>query len=368
MQMANELRVLTSARGIAAWFVVLYHVRLAAAPTLGPDLVGLFAYGYLAVDFFFMLSGFVIWLNYVDRLRAQGIAGIPVFLRRRLARIYPLHFAMLCCAMLFVAGNWLTGRGIPAGYPLAELPYHLLLIQNWGFTEHLSWNDPAWSISCEFAAYLLFPLLVLTIDWRKLPAAALVAIAAALILLRHGLMAAADATRLGSDIPRFGLLRGATQFVVGSIICALWLRWRDRAAAAGSAAFVVCLGAFLLFLSGGSETLLMPIAFAGLLLTLALAAEHPFNPLRSKLVHYLGEISYATYMVHFLLFVAFKLAFVSDVQDIGPRLLAAFLGLTLLASAGLYHFVERPAQRWLNGRGPRGVHRDSTISINAAVN
>ena len=58
-----ELRPLTSLRGIAAWMVVLYHVRVAAARTLGPSVVGLAAKGYLAVDFFFMRSGFVLWLN-----------------------------------------------------------------------------------------------------------------------------------------------------------------------------------------------------------------------------------------------------------------------------------------------------------------
>lgn len=368
MQTTTELRALTSARGIAAWFVVFYHIRSAAAPTLGRELVGIFAYGYLAVDFFFMLSGFVIWLNYADRLRAQGLAGVPTFLRRRLARVYPLHFVMLCAALLFVAVNWMTGRGVPEGYPLAELPYHLLLIQNWGFTEYLSWNDPAWSISCELAAYLAFPLLVMVVDWRKLSTILLLAIAAALILILHGAMAAVGETRLGADIPRFGLLRCLTQFAIGSILCALWLRWRERPLAAGLTSALAGAAAFLLFLYGFSETFLIPVAFGGLLLALALTAEHPLNPLRSKLIHYLGQISYATYLVHFLLFVAFKLAFVSDAHDIGPGLLVAFLGLTLIASVGLYHLVERPAQRWLNGSAGNKVQRDSTISINAAVN
>ena len=67
----GELRALTSVRGIAAWFVVLYHIRLSIAG-LSPDWVAVFAKGYLAVDFFFLLSGFVIWLTWSDRLRAGG--------------------------------------------------------------------------------------------------------------------------------------------------------------------------------------------------------------------------------------------------------------------------------------------------------
>jgi peptidoglycan/LPS O-acetylase OafA/YrhL len=368
MQTTVELRPLTAVRGLAAWFVVFYHVRLAAVPTLGPDLVTIFARGYLAVDFFFMLSGFVIWLNYADKLQAGGLASVPGFLWRRLARVYPLHLFMLGGAMLFVAAHWVAGRPLPSAYPLTELPYHLLLIQNWGFTDHLRWNDPAWSISCEFAAYLLFPLLVAIVDWRRLPTAALVLVAAGLILLLHIVMTAAGAPHLGYDIARFGLLRCLTQFAVGTILCALWLRWRERPTTPAIGAALLGSGAFILFVSGGPETLLMPLAFAGLLLALALTGEHPRNPLGGKLIHYLGEISYATYMVHFLLFVAFKLAFVSDAHDIGAGRLAAFLGLTLAASVFLYHCVERPAQRWLNRRISGQAQRDSTISTSAAVN
>ena len=64
MQIRHELRPLTSARGIAAWYVVLYHVRLSASGTLPQGVIDFLAKGYLAVDFFFVLSGFVIWLNY----------------------------------------------------------------------------------------------------------------------------------------------------------------------------------------------------------------------------------------------------------------------------------------------------------------
>jgi peptidoglycan/LPS O-acetylase OafA/YrhL len=332
----TELRALTSVRGLAAWFVVFYHIRLSIAglPVVVRDV---FAKGYLAVDFFFLLSGFVIWLTWHDRVR--GNAG--VFLRKRIARIWPLHLVVLAGAVALALVLKATGRGNPGGYPFAQLPLHIVLIQNWGFTDRLAWNDPSWSISAELAAYLLFPLLARAVDWRRLPSWVLLAVAAAILLLLHLAM---DAPTLGTDIARFGLLRCLTEFATGTIACALWLRWRGKnrtpiVAAAG----VVLLLAWAL---GAPETLVAPVAFACLLLVLALTSGA--TPLECRAIHYLGEISYATYLGHFMLWVLFKLAFVSDAAAVPPVLIALYLALVLAASVALYHLVERPAQRWIN--------------------
>ena len=67
-------------------------------------------------------------------------------------------------------------------------------------------------------------------------------------------------------------------------------------------------------------------------------------------LHYLGQVSYATYLSHWLLFFAFKLVFVSDPRAVPPALIALYLLLVLVASVALYHGVERPAQRWLTAR------------------
>ncbi|WP_299323556.1 acyltransferase [Parasphingopyxis sp.] len=344
-----DLAALTALRGIAAWYVVLYHIRTSSADLLPPFLLDIFAKGYLAVDFFFLLSGFVIWLSYRDRIAENGIAAIPGFLARRFARIYPLHFVILCGAMVFALVLAATGRSSPEAYPWQELPLHLLLIQNWGFTTALSWNDPAWSISVEMAAYLLFPLIALGTDWRAISTPILLALIGLFALALHSFFVAMDAPILDANITQTGLLRCLIQFTIGTILCALWLRWRDRAIAmaALSAAGGIAVGA--LALTGViAETLAVPLAFSGLLLTAALTATMPRNPLAARPLHYLGEISYATYLAHFLLFVLFKLLFVDDSGQIGAGGLAGFLVLTFIVSALLYHLVERPAQRTLN--------------------
>lgn len=344
----GELRALTSVRGIAAWFVVLYHIRLSIAG-LSPDWVAVFAKGYLAVDFFFLLSGFVIWLTWSDRLRAGGWRMVPQFLQKRVARIWPLHLFMLACAVGLALLLAATGRANPTDYPFGELPLHIFLLQNWGFTDHLAWNDPSWSISAELGAYLLFPLLALAIDWRRVPTWAVLAAIGALLVLLHALIADAGALNLGHDISRFGLMRCVLEFASGTAVAALWVRWRETPmvpawTSAGIAALMLAGWA----VGTMSETLAAPAAFAAILLLLALTSGKSGNPLEIGLLHYLGEISYATYLGHFLLFVVFKLAFVSDANAVPPLLIALYLTLVLVSSIALYHLVERPAQKWVN--------------------
>jgi len=344
--MKHELRALTSVRGIAAWLVVLFHLRKSIDGLPAPAMDFL-AKGYLAVDFFFLLSGFVIWMSYADRIRAQGLAAVPEFLKRRIARIWPLHLFMLGVAVALALLLTLTGREA-THFPLAELPLHIVLLQNWGFTSDLTWNDPAWSISCELGAYLVFPLLALAIDWRRIPTYAILTGIMALLVLLHTLFAANHATALGQAIPKLGLLRCILEFASGTAICALWIRWRDHWVE--PAAIAATLSAILLAAWIGGilpETLAVPAAFAAALLALAVTAGRRGNPLESAPLHYLGEISYATYLGHYMLWFAFKLVLV-DTPKVGWPTIALFLALVLPFSAALYHFVERPAQHWIN--------------------
>jgi peptidoglycan/LPS O-acetylase OafA/YrhL len=346
MTQRYELKALTGARGIAAWLVVLFHLRFMMQGVGGAT--GPLSYGYLAVDFFFVLSGFVIWLTYGERLREGGLAAIPEFLKRRVARVWPLHLFMLACAVPFALALAMSGRPDWQQYPPAELPLHFLLLQNWGFTDRLTWNVPAWSISCELAAYLVFPFLVMAIDWRKLPTLALLGAAAVFAALIWAVFAATGATVLGQNIMTIGVPRCLGEFALGTIMCALWLRWRDAPvlpALASAATGIALLTAHIAGLL--PQTAAIPLAFAALVLALALTSGMRGNLLESAPIHYLGEISYATYLGHWLLWMAFKLVFIQGHSMSWP-LFILFVAMVLASSAFLYHFVERPAQRWLN--------------------
>jgi len=342
----GELRSLTSARGIAAWLVVIYHIRSGA--NWAPAWLMEFAHkGYLAVDFFFLLSGFVIYLSAHKAMLSGGAGAVPAFLARRFARIYPLYGVMLGLTVAFALLLRATGRE-DGNYPWAELPLHIVMMQNWGFTPALSWNHPAWSISAEFAAYLLFPLLILCTPITRLRRPNLLAAMIVLLAILHLALNAFGEQTLGGDIPRFGLLRCLIEFSCGALLCAFWLRGPDRDGRAMAIAFAGATMFWSQWLLGlGSETWAFPAGAACLILALAHASTLRRNPLHWAPLHYLGEISYATYMAHFMLFIWFKIAFVTDARAIPPVTMAAFLALAFAASVLLYHLVERPGRRWL---------------------
>lgn len=345
-----ELRALTGARGIAAWLVVFYHLRLSLPPVPDPVMT-VIAKGYLAVDFFFVLSGFVIALSWRSRIEQRGWAAVPGFLKRRFARVWPLHAVVLTGGAVMAAALWATGRHLPDDFPFAELPLHYLLIQNWGLTRSLSWNDPAWSISAEFAAYLLFPLLVLAAAKLHLPAAARIGgialIAAALATANW----ARGAAGLNVDIAHFGVIRCLAGFAIGMLVHAFW------SSCSGLGPLVVVAGVAGIGWASGwaGEALAVPLLFAAIVF--ALAARDP-RWLGGAMLHRLGEWSYATYLAHFLMWKAFKLVFVHAPGPVAWPLIALYFVLLIAASALLYRFVELPAQAWINRSAARSGTRE----------
>lgn len=357
----RHLGALTGIRGIAAWAVVLYHIRLSLAALLPDRAIAVLARGYLAVDQFFILSGFVIWYNYADRIRAGGWAEARLFLWRRFARVWPLHGAVLAAFVALAALLLATGRDA-TGYPLAQLPLHIALVQNWGLTDALAWNHPAWSISTELAAYLLFPGVVLAARWERWPSRALYALALALAASVQLIFAAHGHAALGQDIPALGLWRCLPEFALGMVLCILWRRWSARGVHAARA-----LLAALLWIAVGlawrlPETALVPGLFFLMLAALALDRGLAARLLGGRALTWLGEISYSTYLAHYLLFILWKLAFVDASLQLGWAGLAGYLALVCAVSAALYHGLEQPAQRWLNARPPRWAARAAPLA------
>ena len=336
----GELLALTSIRGIAAWWVVLFHLRLLLVPWLPTAAIGVLDQGNLAVDLFFVLSGFVIALNYGDRLAADWRATGD-FLFRRFARIYPLHFLILCGFAAYAGAAILFGsatlEGQDPGYFLASL----FLVQNWGFIHALKWNVPAWSISTEACAYLLFPFLLRLAAPARRPSWLL-----ALLVLLLGLSVPAFFAATGYDfpnaVPETGLFRCLAQFAMGVLLFELYRRLRGRRLAPLLIGAAAALG--LAYAALGLPV--VALAWAALVLGLALARD---DLLGNPILVWLGRISYATYLCHYLALTIFKFLFVETGRPVPLALLGLYLLAVLTASALLYHRFERPAQKWLLG-------------------
>src|ERR1700676_2561786 len=160
----SDIRALTGLRGVAAMLVVVYHFWPAADIT-SAWLKWTVGRGYLWVDLFFVLSGYVIALNY-GRLFAHGFSWSVFlgFLVRRFARIYPLYIVLLGAQILYtitIYGGFKetdARAAVTVTHPALDIPANPFLVQSLGISRSII--NQAWSISTEFAAYLCFPIFV----------------------------------------------------------------------------------------------------------------------------------------------------------------------------------------------------------------
>ena len=172
MNEGKRFDVLDSWRGIAACLVALYHFRTRTYSHLTD--VALLRNSYLFVDFFFVLSGFVIATNYQQRL-IEGF-GIWRFALLRFGRLYPLHVSMLGILILHQLANSMSGLRTIAPFQVPHqsadtIIANLLLIHSLGVFDFLTWNWQSWSISTEFYTYILYALAIGVIKdriWRVL--------------------------------------------------------------------------------------------------------------------------------------------------------------------------------------------------------
>lgn len=162
---AKEIRSLTGLRGVAACYVMAYHFRTGWNPPRA--IAELVNHGYLAVDLFFVLSGFVLTLTYGRRVATW--AEYRGFLVKRLGRVYPLYFIATLGALFL----WCDVGSV------GTLTANALLVQSWGLAD--PYLAPTWSISTELAAYIAFPALAIVM-LRRTDTAALCAILAACAL------------------------------------------------------------------------------------------------------------------------------------------------------------------------------------------
>jgi peptidoglycan/LPS O-acetylase OafA/YrhL len=339
----GELRALTGLRGVAALLVVVYHftwfwVPPGWAATLVHHL-------YLMVDLFFVLSGYILARQYGAGFRGwPGFAAFGDFLGRRIARVWPLY------ALGTVAAAFLLQP--PAARGPGAILANVAMVQSWGLAS--SMNAPAWSISTEWTAYLLFPLLVPACLGGTRRWAVLAGLLAAAMVIGLSVVPTpwlGQAVRIGPlDINGWRspapILRCLADFTLGL------LAFRAPAGSGGlhrrAAAAWVLAGVVVLAFIPRSDAA-MVLLFPPLIAAAATGALDPAFATRP--VHALGVLSYAIYLVHVFaintLIRGFQALAARHVAHAHLLAIAPALLAVIAVAVPLHLLVERPARRAL---------------------
>ena len=362
---------LDSLRGLCAIAVCLFHARY-NSPLLQLDIV---RNAWIYVDFFFVLSGFVIAASYGDRIGKTISPGN--FIGLRLGRIYPLHLAMLLAFLAVEITGWVYWD---RGGQLARMPFddahspgslitNLFLVQSIGLHDTLTWNKPAWSIATEFWSYVAFCTIIALGGRHALRLFAAIAVAAPLLLLavsRHGIEVTYD----------WGVVRSLYGFSVGVLGWEVWRRWGrdvDPSRATATLAEFTLLGLVLWFAATAGNSQLgfaAPWLFGAAVLVFATGKGAISDALRRPMFLLLGTLSYSIYMVHafvqgrittvaasvqhatgYQLLVPTETAagirpFIGTDPVSGTLALALMLVIVIGVSTLTYRYIEQPGQRW----------------------
>jgi len=356
---------LTGVRLVAATWVVLFHIylyngdRLAANHPVVNAVVGPIAsQGDLGVDLFFLLSGFVLAHNYLDRLGPRpSLESTLSFLWLRIARVWPLYMVAILGGGLLLALRhhwWGSEPNVPLSW--GRFFAQALMVQQWTASNvpNTSWTGPAWSISAEWLAYVCFPVLAVA-AWRLHRHAgrrATLLLAGAVLvptLLWTGLAHTQAA-------PFMWLARLASEFTCGVLLSAA-LRGREsrlhRAPWLAGAAVVVT-ATWLYLAAAVDRAWLGPLVlavFPALVLGLAHGDGRLHRLLGSRPMVLGGGVSFALYLVHVPLLKLFR-----DARDHGVVPLSAdhqvygelaVALVSLLLAYVLFRRVEEPARHRL---------------------
>lgn len=327
--------------------VVMQHFSATAQSHADVVIPSLVPHGYLAVDLFFVLSGFIMSYTYLHAFEQSGSRAFGDFLGKRIARIVPLNVSVLVLFVLLGhASIFLLDRNII--YASDDLPFdllaNLLMLQGLGVGANL--NGPSWSVSTEFAAYLLFPAFVFAVFHRRVVVWGLTLFCSVILLC----LLASMQPRLGLATGPVGegVLRCFAEFIMGmgayrlfmAEPCRRVLR-RDTVAFGLIAACVAFMGLRLDL----PAALLFPLLIA----SLALNRGHAARLMSLRALHFLGAVSFSVYMIH-QLFRPIELEILRAFHPVPlgapAALLFAFLGsLSVVPFAWVtYRCVERPGR------------------------
>ncbi|MCS0496421.1 acyltransferase [Ancylobacter sp. MQZ15Z-1] len=322
------------------------------------------------VMLFFVLSGFILTYVYAE---VEGADELKRFYLARFARVWPLHLATFLAAVVFAVNASFPSHAVTA----TVSALNLALLQSWVPTASVaySFNSVSWSLSNELFFYALFPLLRrnLARSWHwKLLLSLFCGLLVAWSMVVFELPMSGEPTQVTTETLAISSpLSHLFQFVIGMCCCLVWLRIRHLLPTSLVPASLLEIGLVLFgwwlgyhvteirgfgLLFGERAELWMNFtnglvpAVAALIIVLASGNGIVGRFLASRPLVFLGEISYAIYMSHFVILIVLLRDFDGLASWPWWLALVSYLGLTLLVSTLLFLFVEKPLRNFITGR------------------
>lgn len=326
--MRNEIKSLTGLRGIVALWVTFFHFFYFKTYWI-QSVVGK---GYVAVDIFFVLSAFLLTVSYSAKFKNLNTEGVQRFYKKRINRIYPVYFFSVVFISVFIAEN----------LSLSEFLINAGLLQCF-FNPNYSLNEVYWSLSTEWICYLIFPFLLWLILKYKINGWILIVSGLAIRLIfpylpdmywDHAPVTGNRSTQYLDIV--FGvnsLIRTISCYFLGMGIAFLpEMRIRKN----NLFVYAVVIVFFLLMYTGRG------VFFVPLLS--ALIIKHLYSEkkslikmfLETKVVYFLGNISYSLYIIHYI--VKRQKIIIVDSYYLNNFLL---IGFSILLSYFSYMLIEK---------------------------
>ncbi len=346
----QDLKPLTSLRFWAALWVVLFHYRAYAEGWCWAS--RLLGKGYLGVDFFFVLSGFVLAHVY-GREFSAGTYRHSRFLVKRIARVYPMHIVMLAFFVVLALVAPAIGLVLDSAerYDFSQILAQVFLVHAWVSTGE-TFNYPSWSISAEFFAYLSFPVVMLLANRPRLMAG--LGLAAVFGWYFGAILVTGRPSTWLND---WQIMRIMPEFLLGAGLRQLMAVTRVPVLDCWLATPVMAMLVIALALVDAPDWLMIAALVALLVAAAERARSGISGALEAPFSLYLGEISYALYMVHVAVgMVWFELAS----RVLGPAagwpgvaLVGFGVVLATLAAAAAEFLIERPGRRLITSLATR---------------
>jgi peptidoglycan/LPS O-acetylase OafA/YrhL len=344
---------LTGIRGVAAVWVMLYHIQ-SFSPEFGlPFLrqIPLFGMGWAGVDLFFLLSGFILFYVHGEQFRRLSWVKLRDFAVLRVLRVYPPAAAALLIILAIVIADPGFAHWYPAIHSRDDLTpgafvRTLFLTTRWYPPFVGDWNQPTWSLSAEIVGYCGFPFAALLIT-RYVNAWAGAALALMTIAFPPVLKLLLN-DHMDNDLFGFALIRMAGYFLGGMALCRFYRltpRLSARLADWLGGAAIVAIVVISIFPAAAGY---IAFAFGLLIFSLASGVGLVDRLLASPVAMFLGRISFPLYLIHVMALM--WLRYLIQSQHIGwpyaALCLVLYVVIVMGAAYALHLFVERPFQRW----------------------